>query len=673
MVQTQITISKPVRVNEVIGEMQQAMSGSGLGKKKSLPVDAFVGRVERWLIKQGEMKRPWHSLMYAEWARKRGDEPREYAIYDLMVSYPFILQGYARAAARPQQWLYDRDDRYDEDFIAAELHIEARALYQTVQASSPGQMKWPQLRKRPEDKVAFPSTIDLPSAVVAARGKKVIGDKTGERELTIAHARQRAVAGAAAGVLSAYVSTQLGGSVVGYRPGVSIPHALSAIRQAVHQTDRRVLLAIDIKGFFDDVPHAQALHAVRVATGLTGAGDEANPALLHIRNLLGWNTPQDLNKTGLPQGSPLSPVVSNIFGAQYIDPKLQQFGPMVRYADDICLVLDSVAEADEVVTEIDAYLMGYGLSINAKKVVIYDLDRGVEYRGPERVESVIQSPVLGVIPRLAEGRLWFDLGDQALWKLIRNFHDELRRPPIKMSVGVEDRWQHYFERLHLILQGWLQAYGGLDWDQEQARVFIAMLERFYLLPGQNIDPIPDRRLHGHETAELGHSTLADYLRHGASSSCREPDYDPTAEPWLRLASVVDVIKQARHQSGQDPIVERYAAVADALCDDVGPIDTFFEPYRRRFGRTMKRRYALEWGNPFTKQNTNPGGEFIGERGNVAAADLTKLPMATGRFIVDDSVPKSEAGKHTHGGTRLYHLIDDQDSDADNHGPEPDKD
>jgi retron-type reverse transcriptase len=84
---------------------------------------------------------------------------------------------------------------------------------------------------------------------------------------------------------------------------------------------------------------------------------------------------------GVPQGGPLSPILSNIL-LNELDKELSRRGhPFVRYADDCLILVKSKRATERVRDSISTYLeKKLFLKVNMEKTIIGDV-RGMKYLG----------------------------------------------------------------------------------------------------------------------------------------------------------------------------------------------------------------------------------------------------------------------------------------------------
>lgn len=155
----------------------------------------------------------------------------------------------------------------------------------------------------------------------------------------------------------------------GYRPGRSALDALTQARQRCWKQDW--VLDLDIQAFFDSVPHDLLLKAVAHHT-------DEHWVLLYIGRWL--TAPMQMpdgtllaREKGTPQGSPISPLLANLFMHYAFDTWIaREFRdcPFERYADDIVVHCDSQDQARALRAAIASRLQDLGLELHPEKTKI---------------------------------------------------------------------------------------------------------------------------------------------------------------------------------------------------------------------------------------------------------------------------------------------------------------
>ena len=160
----------------------------------------------------------------------------------------------------------------------------------------------------------------------------------------------------------------------GYRPGRSAHDALAVTRKRCWKQDW--VVDLDIRAFFDSVPHDLMLKAVAHHT-------DERWVLLCIERWL--KAPMQMldgsivaREKGTPQGSPISPLLANLFMHYAFDCWLTREYPgcpFERYADDSVVHCDTEEQARTLRAEIATRLSAVGLELHPDKTrVVYCKD-----------------------------------------------------------------------------------------------------------------------------------------------------------------------------------------------------------------------------------------------------------------------------------------------------------
>lgn len=155
----------------------------------------------------------------------------------------------------------------------------------------------------------------------------------------------------------------------GYRPGRSAHDALAQTRQRCWKQDW--VIDLDIRAFFDSVPHDLLLKAVAHHT-------DERWVLLYIGRWL--KAPMQMpdgtlvaRERGTPQGSPISPLLANLFMHYAFDRWMAREHPgcpFERYADDIVAHCDNQEQAHRLLAAIADRLGTLGLELHPDKTKI---------------------------------------------------------------------------------------------------------------------------------------------------------------------------------------------------------------------------------------------------------------------------------------------------------------
>lgn len=195
-----------------------------------------------------------------------------------------------------------------------------------------------------------------PGQLLRVRIRKPSG---GQRLLAIPTVTDRVVQTSVAFALSGALDARMSAGSFGYRAGRGVDDALSAFRLA-RRRGRLWTLDADIRAFFDQVPHAQLMNELSIWL--------EDPRLLRL--VADWLKGFGGRGRGLAQGSPISPVLSNLY-LHPLDRGLERRGyAILRYADDFVVPVMRRADALAARDLAGGLLRERGLRLNAGKTHI---------------------------------------------------------------------------------------------------------------------------------------------------------------------------------------------------------------------------------------------------------------------------------------------------------------
>jgi RNA-directed DNA polymerase len=174
----------------------------------------------------------------------------------------------------------------------------------------------------------------------------------GKRQLGIPTVKDRLIQQALHQVLSVEYERIFSTYSYGFRPNKNAHQALKQAGIYVAE-GKSYVIDLDLEKFFDEVNHHRVMWLLS-----TRIGDERILHLIHrylkVGLLQEGLTEQRIK--GTPQGSPLSPVLSNIV-LDELDKELERRGhSYVRYADDVKIFVSSSTRAEEVKASITKYI-----------------------------------------------------------------------------------------------------------------------------------------------------------------------------------------------------------------------------------------------------------------------------------------------------------------------------
>ncbi|MGI0130812.1 MAG: group II intron reverse transcriptase/maturase [Thermoplasmata archaeon] len=195
------------------------------------------------------------------------------------------------------------------------------------------------------------------------------------RGLAIPSVEDRVVHAALANVLYPMFEDLFGEACFAYAPGRNAQQAVARV-QAEAKAGKAWAVETDVASFFDTIGRKRLLAklAERIADGsllrLVGA--------VMRSGVLEETAGEDAE--GIPQGSPLSPLLANIYLAEF-DREVGGRWKLTRYADDLVVSCATEEEAEAALAEMESALKREGLTMKPEKTRVVPLREGVDFLG----------------------------------------------------------------------------------------------------------------------------------------------------------------------------------------------------------------------------------------------------------------------------------------------------
>lgn len=244
----------------------------------------------------------------------------------------------------------------------------------------------------------------------------------------------------------------------GYRPGKSAVDAVAKAR--VRCWKQAWVIDLDIKGFFDNIPHDLLMKAVRKHC-------DCKWMLLYIERWL--VAPLQLEDgtirartKGVPQGSVIGPILANLYLHYCMDIWLVRKHPncpFERYADDAIIHCSTEKEGMDVMKALEERLQQCGLQLHPLKTkLVYCRDSNRKWTYPN-----VTFDFLGYtfMPREAQNSIrketftnWLPAVSK---KAMKSMNEKMQEWSILQQTG--NTIQEIALKINPVLRGWINYYG----------------------------------------------------------------------------------------------------------------------------------------------------------------------------------------------------------------------
>lgn len=282
-------------------------------------------------------------------------------------------------------------------------------------------------------------------------------DIEGQRMLCIPSVYDRVAQTTAAIYLESLVEPKFHENSYGYRPNKSALQAVDIARKRCWEYDW--VIDLDIAEFFDSLDHDLVLHTINMYT-------DCKWVILYVERWLKAPIQQTdgnliARNKGIPQGSPISPIISNIVLHLVFDDWMKREYPTLpfeRYVDDVIVHCKTYKQANFIKDVINKRLLKFKLKLKLEKTSI------VYCKDDNRTEffSKYKFDFLGYTfrPRRAKSKegIYFSsflpaISDKAKKKIKRN----IRSWKIHRRTGAT--LNEIAEEINPIVSGWYLYYG----------------------------------------------------------------------------------------------------------------------------------------------------------------------------------------------------------------------
>jgi len=180
----------------------------------------------------------------------------------------------------------------------------------------------------------------------------------------------------------------------GFRPGRSAHDCIKAIHQFIHKIGGGFVVDVDIRQYFDSIPHNALRNALQLKVQ-----DKAIIRL--VSKWLNAGVMEEgkvsFSDVGSPQGGVISPLLSNIYLHYTLDSwfyetvlrHCEATAELFRYADDFLIICKSRSDAERILRVLHKRFERFGLKLHPEKT------RLVDFRRPRPGEKSLGFDFLG--------------------------------------------------------------------------------------------------------------------------------------------------------------------------------------------------------------------------------------------------------------------------------------
>jgi RNA-directed DNA polymerase len=295
------------------------------------------------------------------------------------------------------------------------------------------------------------------------------------RPLAIACFEDKIVQKAATKLLTAIYEPLFLSCSYGYREGVNGHEALRALMKYSNQFSKGATLEIDLRKYFNTIPHEELLEIL--GKKITDRRFLKLIAKL-MRSPVLVNGKAELSRLGCPQGSIVSPILSNIYLHHVVDSWFDEISKshlrgktaMVRFADDMVFIFQKSEDADRFYKVLPKRLEKYGLQLHADKSSLLKSGSMEAREAEERGERLQTYKFLGFICYWGKNR------DGKRWRLKfksrgDRFTTKLRelREYLKKSLSQDTKTT--ILRVKQVVVGWIN-YHAISDNQRRVNSFL---------------------------------------------------------------------------------------------------------------------------------------------------------------------------------------------------------
>jgi len=313
----------------------------------------------------------------------------------------------------------------------------------------------------------------------ASRMVEIPKEDGSTRPLAISCFEDKIVQHAVSKILTAIFEPNFLPCSYGYREGINGHEALRALMKYSNQNPNGVTIEIDLRKYFNSIPHANLQSILREKIS-----DKRFLKLVEklIRAPIVVNGKAELNRIGCPQGSIISPILSNIYLHHVIDGWFNEISKthmkgradMVRFADDMVFVFQFKEDADKFYKVLPKRLEKYGLKLHEDKSSMIQSGSEAAKAADKRGERLPSYKFLGFL-------CYWGKSQKGWWRLkfksrSDRFAGKLKGLRKYLRESLSEETHETLERVKKIVVGWVN-YNAISDNQRRVKSFILASKR----------------------------------------------------------------------------------------------------------------------------------------------------------------------------------------------------
>ena len=266
----------------------------------------------------------------------------------------------------------------------------------------------------------------------------------------------------------------------GYREGINGHEALRALMKHSNRNPNGMTIEIDLRKYFNSIPHDKLRGILEEKIS-----DKWFLKLVEklIRSPVMVEGKAELNKLGCPQGSIISPILSNIYLHYVLDTwfntikasHLKGRAEMIRFADDMVFVFQLKEDAEKFYRVLPKRLEKYGLKLHEDKSSIIRSGSTAAKEANQKGERLPTYKFLGFTCYWGKSR------DGSWWRFkyrsrSDRFSSKLKGLRQYLKKSLREETTKTLERVKRIVRGWIN-YHAISDNQQRVNSFIHQSRR----------------------------------------------------------------------------------------------------------------------------------------------------------------------------------------------------